>query len=121
MAREDGGASEPEMDMKKAIGYVKKQLKNRLVLIHKYVQFVQDTEKLFKQYELVLASIFGSSLNPHTQSQLLSTTVLRIKATKILIQDLTKKGQARLSRYMQIYLRKLDALFFLQRWEPHHE
>jgi|NOAtaT_5_FD_contig_51_2091128_length_375_multi_2_in_0_out_0_1 hypothetical protein len=36
------------MDMKKAIGYVKKQLKNRLVLIQKYVAFVKDTEKLFK-------------------------------------------------------------------------
>lgn len=30
---DDGVAAEPEMDMKKAIGYVKKQLKNRLVLI----------------------------------------------------------------------------------------
>jgi len=63
---DDGGSAEPEIDMKTAIGYVKKQLKNRLVMIHKYVSFVQDTEIFLKKYELVLASIFGSTLNPHT-------------------------------------------------------
>jgi len=51
-------------------------------LIFKYVDLIKDSEVLFKQYELTLASIMGSTLNPSVQQTALSTTILRISATK---------------------------------------
>ena len=52
------------MTMEKAIGYVNKHLKINVNMIAKYAAFIKDTEIIFKQYELILASIYGSDLNP---------------------------------------------------------
>ena len=60
------GAGEPNMNMQKAITYVTRQLSNKLTMITKYVIFIKDSEELFRQYELILASIYKSSLNPAT-------------------------------------------------------
>jgi len=96
------------MTMVKAINYITVQLKSRMNLIFKYVDLIKDSEVLFKQYELTLATIMGSTLNPSVQQTALSTTILRISATKQMIEDLVKKGQAKLANFLEIYLKLLD-------------
>jgi len=58
------GSGEPAMTMIKAINYINAQLQDRMNLVFKYAAFIKDSEALFKQYELTLAAIFGSNLNP---------------------------------------------------------
>ncbi len=38
-----------------------------------------------------------------------------------MIDDLVKKGQAKLAQFLDTYLKALDTLFFLRRFEPHDE
>jgi len=38
-----------------------------------------------------------------------------------MIEDLVKKGQAKLTQFLETYMKLLDTLFFLRRYEPHNE